>query len=58
LNGNGLHIQKVLFKKKFKMLNLFNTSIEIAESDIDTALLPLGSVEPKGPPRSSKEGNR
>jgi creatinine amidohydrolase len=31
------------------MLNLFNTSIEIAESDIDTAVLPLGSVEPKGP---------
>jgi len=31
------------------MLNLFNTSFEIAESDIDTAVLPLGSVEPKGP---------
>ena len=31
------------------MLNLFNTSNEIAESAIDTAVLPLGSVEPKGP---------
>ena len=31
------------------MLNLFNTSIEIAESGFHTAVLPLGSVEPKGP---------
>ena len=30
------------------MLNLFNTSVEIAESDVHTAVLPLGSVEPKG----------
>ena len=31
------------------MLSIFNTSEEIAHSDIDTAVLPLGSVEPKGP---------
>jgi creatinine amidohydrolase len=31
------------------MLNFFNTSEELAESSIDTAVLPLGSVEPKGP---------
>jgi creatinine amidohydrolase len=31
------------------MLSIFNTSEEIIHSDIDTAVLPLGSVEPKGP---------
>jgi creatinine amidohydrolase len=31
------------------MLNFFNTSEELAESPIDTAVFPLGSVEPKGP---------
>jgi creatinine amidohydrolase len=31
------------------MLNFFNTSEELAESPIDTAVLPMGSVEPKGP---------
>jgi creatinine amidohydrolase len=31
------------------MLNLFNTFEEIAESDIDTAVFPMASVEPKGP---------
>ena len=31
------------------MLNIFNTTVELSESPIDTAVLPLGSVEPKGP---------
>ena len=31
------------------MLNFFNTSEEVAGSPIDTAVLPLGSLEPKGP---------
>lgn len=31
------------------MLSIFNTSEEIARSEIDTAVLPLGAVEPKGP---------
>jgi creatinine amidohydrolase len=31
------------------MLNFFNTWEELAESPIDTAVLPMGSVEPKGP---------
>jgi creatinine amidohydrolase len=31
------------------MLSIFNTSDELAQSNIDTAVLPLGSVEPKGP---------
>lgn len=31
------------------MLNTFNTSVELDESRIDTAVLPLGSLEPKGP---------
>jgi len=30
------------------MLNIFNTSFEISESNIDTAVLALGSLEPKG----------
>ncbi len=30
------------------MLNMFNTSVEVSESGIDTAVLPLGSLEPKG----------
>jgi len=31
------------------MFNFFNTSEEVAGSPIDTAVLPLGSLEPKGP---------
>jgi len=31
------------------MLTIFNTSPEVARSDVDTAVLPLGSIEPKGP---------
>jgi len=31
------------------MLTIFNTSWDLAGSAVDTALLPLGSVEPKGP---------
>jgi creatinine amidohydrolase len=31
------------------MLNTFNTSPEVAQSNVDTAVLPLGSLEPKGP---------
>ena len=31
------------------MLNLFSTSPEVVESGMDTAVLALGSVEPKGP---------
>lgn len=31
------------------MYNFFNTSQELAESSVNTAVLPLGSVEPKGP---------
>ena len=31
------------------MLNFFNTSEEVAGSPIDTAVLPMGSLEPKGP---------
>ncbi len=31
------------------MLNFFNTWEELAESPIDTAVLPVGSLEPKGP---------
>ena len=31
------------------MLNAFNTSWEVRESGFDTAVLPLGSLEPKGP---------
>jgi len=31
------------------MLNVFNTSPELAESNVDTAVLALGSLEPKGP---------
>jgi len=31
------------------MLNIFNTSPEVSKSNIDTAVLPLGSLEPKGP---------
>ena len=31
------------------MLNMFNTSWDLAGSSLDTAVLPLGSVEPKGP---------
>jgi len=31
------------------MFSIFDTSEELAQSDIDTAVLPLGSVEPKGP---------
>jgi len=31
------------------MLSTFNTSVEIDESRFDTAVLPLGSMEPKGP---------
>lgn len=31
------------------MLNFFNTSEELTNSPIDTAVLPLGSIEPKGP---------
>jgi creatinine amidohydrolase len=31
------------------MLTIFNTSWDLADSTVDTAVLPLGSVEPKGP---------
>ena len=31
------------------MFTIFNTSWDLAGSEIDTAILPLGSVEPKGP---------
>jgi creatinine amidohydrolase/Fe(II)-dependent formamide hydrolase-like protein len=31
------------------MFSIFDTSEEIARSDVDTAVLPLGAVEPKGP---------
>jgi creatinine amidohydrolase len=31
------------------MLSFFNTSLELIESGCDTAVLPMGSVEPKGP---------
>ncbi len=31
------------------MFTIFNTSMEIAGSGFDTAVLPMGSVEPKGP---------
>ncbi|MHC4715117.1 MAG: creatininase family protein, partial [Planctomycetota bacterium] len=31
------------------MLNFFNTSPEVSQSNVDTAVLALGSVEPKGP---------
>jgi len=31
------------------MLSIYNTSREIADSGIDTAVIPLGSVEGKGP---------
>lgn len=31
------------------MLTMFNTSRELSESNIETAVLPMGSVEPKGP---------
>ncbi|NOQ18973.1 MAG: hypothetical protein GQ571_03275 [Desulfobacterales bacterium] len=31
------------------MFSIFDTSEEIAQSDVDTAVLPLGAVEPKGP---------
>jgi len=31
------------------MYTTFNTSFELSESNIDTAVLPMGSVEPKGP---------
>jgi creatinine amidohydrolase len=31
------------------VFSIFNTSEEIARSDVDTAVLPLGAVEPKGP---------
>jgi creatinine amidohydrolase len=31
------------------MLTMFNTSWDVAESSVDTAVLPLGSLEPKGP---------
>ena len=31
------------------MFSIFNTSEDIAGSDFDTAVLPMGSVEPKGP---------
>ncbi len=31
------------------MLTMFNTSWDVAGSAVDTAVLPLGSVEPKGP---------
>ena len=31
------------------MFSIFNTSEDIAGSGFDTAVLPMGSVEPKGP---------
>ncbi len=31
------------------MVNIFNTTFEIEESGVTTAVLPMGSVEPKGP---------
>lgn len=31
------------------MFSIFNTSEDIAGSDFDTAVLPMGSIEPKGP---------
>lgn len=31
------------------MLNIFNTTVELSESKVDTAVIALGSLEPKGP---------
>lgn len=37
------------FFEEILVINIFNTSFELSESDVDTAVLPMGSVEPKGP---------